>query len=102
MNLNVKQSVDAFRIVQAALTNAARHSRATRLKVNAKKIAGYLVIQIKDNGQGINRSQVDSSFSYGLMEMQERALMLGGTCEIEGLRGKGTIITLKLPVEERR
>jgi two-component system, NarL family, sensor histidine kinase UhpB len=102
MNLPLKLSVDAFRIVQEALANVARHSRATRVRVSAKLIAGYLVINIRDNGQGIDRSQIDSPFSYGLMDMQERALVLGGTWEIEGLKGKGTSITLKLPAGARQ
>jgi two-component system sensor histidine kinase UhpB len=102
MNLPVKLSVDAFRIVQEALANVVRHSGATRVKVNANVIAGYLVINIRDNGKGITRSQIDNPLSYGLMDMQERALMLGGTWKIEGLKGKGTTIAVKLPVEERQ
>ena len=92
------RSSNVFRIFQEALTNVARHSRATKVEDSIKKDAKGLVLMVRDNGRGIPEEEVVRSKSLGLVGMRERALILGGMVEIKGEKGKGTTVILCLPI----
>lgn len=85
-----------FRILQEALTNVGRHSRATRVTISLQAQPGELHLHIADNGCGIDAG-VSRDGSLGLMGMRERALMLGGTLQIQSGPGEGTRIDVILP-----
>ena len=53
---------------------------------------------MSDDGKGITRQQIQSSKSIGLLELKERALALGGDCDIQGTPGLGTIVSIQMPV----
>jgi PAS domain S-box-containing protein len=89
-----EQSTDVFRVIQEALTNVARHSEATTVRITMQNEADNLVITIRDNGKGISKSQIESDKSYGIMGMQERARMLGGELTIKNNNTKGTVVKL--------
>ena len=57
-----------------------------------------LIMEITDNGQGINPSQIDNPDSLGLLGMRERVTLLGGTLEIHGEKDKGTNVKIKIPL----
>jgi signal transduction histidine kinase len=82
------------------LTNTARHSAATRVKVTLKKRNGHLLAEIEDNGIGFRVEKVMSrpSESIGLMGIEERVALLGGKTEIKSQPGKGTRIRVELPL----
>jgi two-component system sensor histidine kinase UhpB len=90
-------AVAVFRIVQAGLTNAARHAHASRAFVALMKGNGDLIVTVKDNGKGITRNKVDSESSIGIAGMRERALALGGTFALEGSASRGTVLTVTIP-----
>jgi signal transduction histidine kinase len=93
----------AFRILEEALTNVARHAGATRLEVRIRQDRPTeLLLEIRDNGRGIRDAELRSEMSYGLMGMRERSYVLGGSVTISGIDGKGTIVTARIPVEERK
>jgi PAS domain S-box-containing protein len=93
----------AFRILEEALTNVARHSGATRVEVRIRHDRpSELLFEIRDNGRGILDAELSSEMSYGLMGMRERAYVLGGSVTISGIEGKGTIVTARIPVEDRK
>ncbi len=92
-------STAVFRIFQEILTNIARHSGATQVKVTLKKEDSLLLLVVSDNGRGISQKNIRNPKSLGLLGMKERAGILGGIIEIEGRRGVGTTIHLKLPLE---
>ncbi len=100
LDLKPDLSIAVFRIFQEALTNVARHSRATKVEASIKKDAKGLVLMVRDNGQGIPEEEVVRSKSLGLVGMRERALILGGTVEIKGKKGKGTTVILRLPISQ--
>jgi two-component system sensor histidine kinase UhpB len=99
IDLSPDLSTAIFRVFQEALTNAARHSRATRIIVSLKNRPGLLELQISDNGIGIPEKAVASAESLGIMGMRERLIPFGGTLIISGVANRGTTLTLRLPVE---
>jgi signal transduction histidine kinase len=99
INLNKKQSTAIFRIFQEALTNIARHANATRLKASLNQINHKIELKVKDNGIGITKEQISAYESLGLLGMRERAYSLGGDLNIKGIKGKGTTVTVTVPLE---
>lgn len=98
VDLNQEQATAVFRIFQEALTNILRHAEATRVEITIKKEAGEFVLMISDNGRGITDEEQSESHSLGLLGMRERADMIGGKLEVSGIMGKGTTITLRVPI----
>ena len=93
----------AYRIVQEALTNVAKHSGATRVSVVVERRDNQLRAVVEDNGKGFNpeivlRGSMDSG-KLGLLGIRERVALLGGTMEIESAPDAGTTIFVRLPIE---
>jgi signal transduction histidine kinase len=55
---------------------------------------------VKDNGRGITESEISNLKSLGLLGMRERALLFGGEVKISGIPGKGTIVTVTIPIKK--
>lgn len=92
------QEISIFRIIQESLTNVARHAGATEVKLIIKERNDFLDMKIQDNGIGIPDEKVHSSESFGILNMRERIQGWGGDMEIKGITGKGTTITVSIPV----
>ncbi len=86
-----------FRISQEALTNVARHSGASRVEVRLFSQGEGLIMTVKDNGRGIMEKELTGTSSLGLLGMKERASAFGGEVEINGVKGEGTTITVRIP-----
>lgn len=99
IDLSPDLSTAIFRVFQEALTNAVRHSRATRISVSLKNKPDLLELQICDNGIGIPEKAIDSADSLGIMGMRERLIPFGGSLLISGEVNRGTTLTLSLPVK---
>jgi len=97
--LDEKIATVVMRIFQEALTNILRHAHATLVQVSLYFGEGYLELEIADNGSGISPEEVGSTTAYGVMGMQERARLCQGELEIIGRPGKGTTVTLTVPLE---
>ena len=91
-----------FRIFQETLTNIMRHANATRVDVNSTKEGGVLILTVRDNGRGILPGEIKDRRSIGLLGMEERAALLGGEFVITGEPGRGTIVTVTIPLVHRR
>ncbi|MCK9229879.1 MAG: PAS domain S-box protein [Syntrophales bacterium] len=90
-----------FRIVQEVLTNTHKHAEATLAIITMGVSRGMLSLSITDNGIGFNladRKKSDGHTGWGLMTMTERTEMIGGSFTIESKRGKGTKISVKVPL----
>lgn len=85
-----------FRVYQEAISNILRHSEATDVEVLLIMRDGQYILRIADNGKGFNVEEAQSS-SYGLNNMEERALELGGTIKIISLVNQGTRVEVKIP-----
>ncbi|MEO6724371.1 MAG: ATP-binding protein, partial [Blastocatellia bacterium] len=90
----------AYRIVQEALTNVARHADVSKVKVSVSADAENLSVQISDPGKGFDpQAALAAGESSGLTGMRERARLLGGKLIIESVMSVGTTVTALLPLE---
>ena len=88
------QKANVLRIIQEALTNVRKHSQATRLSLRITTRDDTLEINLKDNGIGfdVDRALKKTTGHFGLVSIQERALLAGGQLTITSAPGKGTRI----------
>lgn len=95
-NIPAPLKVAIFRILQEATSNIVKHSKADHIRVSLMKTGDTLYLSIEDNGQGFDPAQRDNYCflceGLGLMSMQERAHISGGTYRLESSIGKGTRI----------
>ena len=100
--ISYEKSIVFFRIAQEVLNNAIKHSEATSIKVELEYTDHLIYLRIKDNGRGFDPEQLQnlelSRSGAGQRNMQRRATMLGGNCVLESEFGKGTIVTIAIPV----
>ncbi len=87
-----------FRICQEALTNVARHARATAVSVRLQHEGDRLCLEVQDNGCGIPAEKLSDASAFGLMGMHERVRDLQGDLQIRGEDGRGTTITMTIRV----
>ena len=92
--------LSAYRIVQEALTNTLRHSRATRVDVLLRLGADALEVDVRDNGRTV--ADGGAGGGRGLVGMRERAALLGGTLEAGPMKGGGYRVHALLPLEAER
>ena len=91
----------AYRIVQEALTNIARHADAEAATVRVWADDQSLNIQIEDHGKGFDtETALETDNTSGLAGMRERALLLGGNFTIESHRGTGTRLTAGFTISD--
>ena len=91
-------STAIFRIVQEALTNVMRHAAASEVKVGLGKVDGTLILEVRDNGIGINERRIFDSKSLGIIGIRERVHLLGGEAVISGKPGEGTLVGVTIPL----
>jgi len=90
----------AYRIVQEALTNVARHAKVSEVTVRLWVDQDTLNVQIEDHGVGFDRNAAFAATDKsGLSGMRERATLLGGQLSVESSPGTGTRLTAELPVQ---
>jgi two-component system, NarL family, sensor histidine kinase UhpB len=90
-----------FRIFQETLTNIIRHAGATQVTVHLKERDERIILEVKDNGRGISKDEISNTQSMGLLNMRERAGLLGGDFKISpGTGGKGTKVTVSIPIAQ--
>ena len=87
-----------FRIVQEATTNVIRHANASMVTIQARVRDGELVVEVLDDGIGMDGNQSSKLNSMGLAGMRERARYLGGRLEITSTPGEGTRVALLIPL----
>jgi signal transduction histidine kinase len=93
----------AYRIVQEALTNVAKHAHATVCRVYVQRLPNTVLITIEDDGAGFDLTQAAQAADrgLGLIGIRERASDLQGTMRLESTLGKGTRLTVELPARSR-
>jgi signal transduction histidine kinase len=91
-----------FRILQESLTNVVRHANATRVVVELRLNAGWLSLSVRDNGCGLPPGGHNKFGSFGLVGIEERIVILGGTCAVFSEPGGGTTVMVSAPVAETR
>jgi signal transduction histidine kinase len=92
--------VCAYRIVQEALTNVAKHAQAATCRVYLQRLPHSLLVTVEDDGKGMTVAggETPGRRGVGLVSVRERVSRAGGTVHIDSLLGKGTRLTAELPV----
>jgi signal transduction histidine kinase len=94
----------AYRIVQEALTNVAKHARATACRVYLQRLPNTILITIEDDGVGFDAAEAGRAGGHGglgLIGIRERVSHLRGTVRLESAPGKGTRLTVEVPARAR-
>ena len=99
IDLDEIRAVAVFRIVQALLTNAARHAGASSVKVTLARHADDLHVEVRDNGKGFDPAATAENKSFGLFGIRERAIALDGTVDVVSAPNQGTVVTLIVPIK---
>jgi signal transduction histidine kinase len=97
--LDADPEIDAYRIVQEAIGNAARHSRATLVWIDAAVTDGEIRLEVGDNGRGLDAP--GWTRGLGLAGMEERAAILDARFALRSRPGKGTVITVAIPIDRK-
>ena len=97
--LNSETEVTVFRIVQEALSNIRRHSKASSASVDFRYGQESIEITVRDNGQGFSagtENKIPAVNKSGIIGMQQRARLIGATCEIRSRPSKGTSVLIRI------
>ncbi len=92
-----KVATQLFRIAQEAVANSIKHSHADRIEITLTLNQGTLTLTIRDNGTGIPDHSPGKGTGMGLLTMNHRARMLGGTLSVEPDRFGGTVVCCRAP-----
>ncbi|MFC5470983.1 sensor histidine kinase [Cohnella suwonensis] len=95
LTLSAAAEVAVYRIVQEALTNVVKHAGANRCEIRLQLQDDALRLEISDNGKGLSEAP---SPGIGIRSIRERAEELGGTCLLQSSPGRGTRISVELPI----
>jgi signal transduction histidine kinase len=95
--LHIQQ--DLLRIAQEAISNAVRHAKPTVIVVSLRVDSPNLVLEIRDNGSGIDDTRVESGEGLGFDNMRERVRNLGAELAIRTAADRGTSIIVRLPIK---
>jgi signal transduction histidine kinase len=93
----------AYRVVQEALHNCEKHSAATKVRVLVRQLPDALLAEVEDNGRGFScdpQGMPARNTGLGLLGIRERAAIAGGTLTIDSAPGRGTRVTLRIPLAE--
>lgn len=94
-------STSLFRIAQEALTNVTRHAQATQVYMTLMEEDDALTFEVRDNGRGICKNDSLATKSLGLLGIEERARLLGGTAQVTGEVSKGTTVAIRIPLDSK-
>jgi signal transduction histidine kinase len=94
--LSMEVSTTMYRIVQEALTNSCKYAMASQVEIQLETVGTDLYLSVRDNGKGFKADQ--NTTGFGLRGMRERALALGGQCEVISEPGKGCQLEVHVPL----
>ncbi|WP_248295262.1 PAS domain S-box protein [Paraburkholderia sp. UYCP14C] len=98
LHLNDLAAISLFRVAQEALTNVARHAKATQVAVTLSADDQDCHLRIQDDGVGLPRDWKLRPDAFGLRRMRERIAQLGGNLFVEGKPGNGMTIAAQVPL----
>jgi signal transduction histidine kinase len=95
--VNDLQASHIFHIAHEALSNAARHARAKKIKLSLTKQAETLTLKVEDDGIGFEVPTTISPGHHGLANIKKRASILNAKLKVESIPSQGTCLTLTIP-----
>ena len=97
--LDDDRSTAIYRIIQESLTNVARHAKASHVDIQFERTSDTLAFTIKDDGRGIEEGAMNKTRSFGLVGMRERIKGMQGDFKVDSKVGKGTEISIRIPLD---
>lgn len=88
----------AYRTAQEALTNVAKYAKCSLVQIEISNAGNVLTLEVCDNGVGITREEMMKPHAFGIRGLQERAKTVGGWLDVSTQSGRGTTITLSVPM----
>ena len=99
LQLSEQKSINIYRIVQEIVHNTIKHSKATALRIQLKKIKEKLELQLADNGVGFDfEKESTENIGFGLRSLLRRIEIIGGQMFLDSKIGKGTTYTFEIPL----
>ena len=100
MQIDKEKALTIYRIVQETITNCLRYARAKNIFVNLNRNEHFILLVIEDDGIGFKYDYIRGKKErLGIMIMNERAVQVGGEFRIESQVGKGTRVSVEIPIE---
>jgi signal transduction histidine kinase len=103
VTLDTRTEGTLFNIVQEAINNALKHAKAQHIWVRLKREGSMLTTTVQDDGKGFDLAKVMKSYekrgSFGLLNIEERARLVGGAAELHSAPGEGTTVRVIVPIE---
>jgi signal transduction histidine kinase len=99
--LPIAIEAEIYRIAQEGLNNVVKHAKASEVTILLKYGEDTVSLELMDDGSGFDTKIASRSGGVGLQGIQERVQQLGGSLEVESAPGKGTSLTVKIPVGKR-
>lgn len=90
--------VEIYKIIQELITNAQKHSRASKIEIQLTRLDDMLKLQFEDDGQGFSMETV--KFGIGFQSIRERVKLFDGVCTIDSFPSKGTVIDIEIPLNQ--
>lgn len=103
LRLPAEVEIVLFRITQEALTNVAKHAKASAVTVRLDYAPAQVALAVEDDGSGFDPRRMlrngEQPAGWGLLDIQERAALVGGTYRIESQPGQGTSVQITIPLK---
>jgi two-component system sensor histidine kinase UhpB len=96
--LPLESEVAAYRVTQEALHNVLKHARATHVMVIGEILRNSLVLLVHDDGIGFKPGYTGAAAGMGLRGMRERAVLVGAALDVTSSPGRGTTVSLRIPI----
>jgi signal transduction histidine kinase len=97
-SLDYQNEIILFRVIQECLQNIFKHARANRIDISFTYQPNHLTIGVQDNGKGFVVNANGNSIGLGLMNMQNRVRLIGGTLVLDSREGHGTRVSIDVPL----
>ena len=95
-----------FYLIEEAANNARKYAGASMIQVQVGIQNGQVVVRIRDNGKGFDTGEMGENYenrgSFGMVNMRERAELVNGTFELQSAPGKGTVVTVRVPIHDKK
>ena len=102
VNLDTKTEGTLFNIIQESVSNALKHAKAQHIWVRLRQTSAMLEATVQDDGRGFDLQKVLASYeqrgSFGLLNIEERAKLIGGFAEMHSAPGEGTTVRVVVPL----
>jgi signal transduction histidine kinase len=93
-----------FYLIEEAANNSRKYAEATMIQVSGAVQNGEVIVRIRDNGRGFDTTAVNANYesrgSFGMVNMRERAELINASFELQSAPGKGTSVTVRVPIED--